>query len=778
MADSEVLELLSRLDGPVDPGAEVREALWRRVQEQLEDRPLGGPVDLPVEEAALDDEDIVTPNASQPGRRRAQTAVGAFVAVVMFGVVMWWLGPVETGEPQVTDQPALTTSIVPTSMAATTAPLVEVSGEVIALPPGFYPQDLAGAGGRLFVLTTPQPYGPSGGSPPEIATVLALEPNGSVLWQRQLGDAPTRVIADNNDVWVAHFGTGGLTRLDPATGEPSASVVPELPFDFGSGTDSRQFIPSDLGLGFDSVWMTTARGAVARISTVTGELEAVFELAVIELTPPFPGEMSVGPGGVWVAENEHGLTRIDPTTNQPETLSLDELDHAAQLVAVQGETIWVAGNRLARTPTGDFQIQDGGYVFSGGFRLSLIDAETMEVLGTTSLETRPIYLGTLDGRFGMLDEVGVFHQLESTAPFVTDRLLVTDFDVGTVVEVDGETWVVERLSLRLMRTTESVGTAVVDDPPPLTQATGATVYVSQDRLLSRIDVDAATVDSYPLSQLAPGDPPVRLVRRGDLLAAWGSSDANYGVHLIDPANPAATTLLSPAWMFIPSAEPDRVWLGIRDPDSPDTVRALSAVREVAITGEITVPDVAPPNGWWPIAAVLDGLLFQTDDSLLLWDPTTGEDLRTLPGPFPVATWGNRIASCTSPCDQIQLTDLDTNTETVIAAPEGVEWFDGYGGAFSPDGRYLAVVAAGSTGDSGVGPWTQSMAVIIDVASGSAAVVEGSRQTGWDYPHVAWTEDSEWLLFANGPDLLAYQPGTDTAYIVDVQLPRHIGMAAK
>ena len=773
MADSEVFELLTRLDGPVDPGAEIREALWRRVQEQLEDRPLGGSVDLPVEEAALGDEDIVTQNASRPGRRRARTAVGAFVAVVMLGVAMWWLGPVETGEPQVIDQPVLTTSMVPTSAVPTTGPAVEISGEVIALPHGFYPQDLAGVGGRLFVLTTPQPYGPSGDPPQETATVLALDSNGSVIWQRELGDAPIRVIADNSGVWVAHFGTGGLTRLDPASGEPTASVVPELPFDFGSGPDARQFVPSDLGIGFGSVWMSTARGAVARISTATGQTEVV-----VPLTPPAPGELAVGTTAVWVAENAHGLTRIDPATNRSDTVTLDELDHTATLVAVHGDEVWVLGDRLARTPAGDFELRDGGYALTGDFWLSLIDPDTLEVVGTTSLNVRPIFLGNLDGRFGILDYEGLFHQLESSASFVTDRLLVTDFFLGAVAEVAGEAWAVERLSLRLLRTTESVGTAVVDDPPPLTQATGATVYVSQDSELSSVDVDAATVDSYPLSQLAPGDPPVRLVRRGDLLAAWGRSDGQYGVHLIDPANPAATTLLSPAWMFIPSAEPDRVWLGIRDPDSPDTVRALSAVREVAITGEITLPDVAPPNGWWPIAAVLDGLLFQTDDSLLLWDPTTGEDLRTLPGPFPVATWGNRIASCTSPCDQIQLTDLDADTETAIEAPEGVEWFDGYGGAFSPDGRYLAVVAAGSTGESGVGLWTQVMAVIIDVASGNAAVVEGTRQTGWDYPHVAWTEDSEWLLFANGPALLAYQPGTDTAYIVDVQLPRHIGMAAK
>jgi hypothetical protein len=53
---------------------------------------------------------------------------------------------------------------------------VELSGEVIASPPGFYLQDLAGAGDRLFVLTTPKPYGPYGDPPQETGTVLALDP--------------------------------------------------------------------------------------------------------------------------------------------------------------------------------------------------------------------------------------------------------------------------------------------------------------------------------------------------------------------------------------------------------------------------------------------------------------------------------------------------------------------------------------------------------------------------------------------------------------------------
>ncbi len=50
------------------------------------------------------------------------------------------------------------------------------------------------------------------------------------------------------------------------------------------------------------------------------------------------GEMALG--AVWVAEGVHGFTRIDPATNQVETLLLEELDHAAQLVATTMSRVW------------------------------------------------------------------------------------------------------------------------------------------------------------------------------------------------------------------------------------------------------------------------------------------------------------------------------------------------------------------------------------------------------------------------------------------------------
>jgi hypothetical protein len=43
---------------------------------------------------------------------------------------------------------------------------------------------------------------------------------------------------------------------------------------------------------------------------------------------------------VWVAEGVHGFTRIDPATNQVETLLLEELDQAAQFVATTMSRVW------------------------------------------------------------------------------------------------------------------------------------------------------------------------------------------------------------------------------------------------------------------------------------------------------------------------------------------------------------------------------------------------------------------------------------------------------
>lgn len=318
--------------------------------------------------------------------------------------------------------------------------------------------------------------------------------------------------------------------------------------------------------------------------------------------------------------------------------------------------------------------------------------------------------------------------------------------------------------------------AVPVELEPLAEDTGRFVYLTTDTNLTVIDIDRASVTVYVIPELAPGDPQYRVVRRGDLLAFYGHTPTDPAVFALDPERPQEPILVDEAWFFIPSADDERLWLAILDPNSPDTVRALAAVREVTLDGTITVDDVIPPNGMWPTGAVTSGLLFQGETTLELWDPATQTMVDSFPGPFPVATWGNRIVSCGN-CDELHLIDLDADTRRIVSVPEGVAAVDGYGGAFSPDGRYVAVPASDTAG-----PITDDTAVsvvLVDFETATARIVPGSRQTQWDYPQVAWSSDSEWIFSSNGGQLLAYRPSDDTAYRVAVELKGpYYGMAAR
>lgn len=331
----------------------------------------------------------------------------------------------------------------------------------------------------------------------------------------------------------------------------------------------------------------------------------------------------------------------------------------------------------------------------------------------------------------------------------------------------------------LSETSTTQPSAEFDEPPVLERETGSRVYFTTDNRLTEVDVDAASVVVHRVPELAPGDPPVRLVRRGETLAFYGQTDTGPAVYRLDPAAPKSPVLIDEASFFVPSGVEDRIWLVMLDESS--TSRLQSSVREVAVGGQVTVDDVAPPDGRWPVAAVDSGLVLQGDETLEVWDPAIQEVVKTLPGPFPVASWQNRMVTC-SRCDQLELFDLDEGTHRTIELPPEVESVDGYGGAFSPDGSYMAVpgvLTAGqpSTQDTGVG------VVLVDFETGIASLVPGMSHPLDGYPQVAWSPDGEWLFYSVGGlraetgRLVAYHPGDPTAYRVPVTLDgQYYGMS--
>jgi hypothetical protein len=301
---------------------------------------------------------------------------------------------------------------------------------------------------------------------------------------------------------------------------------------------------------------------------------------------------------------------------------------------------------------------------------------------------------------------------------------------------------------------------------------GATLFLAGDGVLTVVDVDAERAEVHPLAELAPGDPSHRIVRRGDELVLWG-----YDTYVVDADLSTRPRKLGDSWFFVPSAQPDRVWLAYLDPESPETVRALAGVSEVSVDGRVTVPLVQPPQGRWPVAAVGDDLVFESRrGGLELWNPTARAFTGRLPGAALGPSQGDLLAWCRDEGRTLHVTDARAGSDRPVTPPEGFAAFDCASGAFSPDGATLALPVTRSV-ELGV---SRSLA-LVDVEEGVATAVPGSTVQP-DYVFVAWSQGSDRVFLSGGPaddrQLLEYRPGEPGARRVPVDVGDFYGMAAR
>jgi hypothetical protein len=310
-------------------------------------------------------------------------------------------------------------------------------------------------------------------------------------------------------------------------------------------------------------------------------------------------------------------------------------------------------------------------------------------------------------------------------------------------------------------------------PRPGQTSVGPRLFLAGDGEMWVVDVATNDVRRREMPELSPGDPPHRIVRRDGKLVAWG-----YQTMVLDPElDSPPSVLASDSWIFIPSALEDRVWVGVLDPESPETVRSLQAVREVTVEGEVTVPDTRPPGGRWPVAAVEEGLVFQYEDTLEVWDPRSGEIVRRLPGGFPLAWQGHRLAWCDAECQEAHITDFSSGRDQVIPLPPGIFHFQGYEGSFSPDGTRLALI--GLTDQRF--PRADGQLVVVDVETAEAEAVQGTVvQLGYNF--VDWAGSGESVFITGGErfaqrQLIEYRPKDDTVRHLPVEIGDFYDMAA-
>ena len=308
-----------------------------------------------------------------------------------------------------------------------------------------------------------------------------------------------------------------------------------------------------------------------------------------------------------------------------------------------------------------------------------------------------------------------------------------------------------------------------DRPPP------AELVLAGDGEIWVVDVAAERARHVRMLQLAPGDPVHRVVWRGDRFVFWG-----YATYAAAEPGKRLERIADDTWFFIPSAHRDRVWVTVLDPSSPETVRALKAVREITVAGRVTVPDVKPPGGRWPQGAVTSGLLFDRHPGWSVWDPRTGEEVSRLNLGGPLGpTHGDMIASCAAePCVELWLTDARTGRRRIARAPQG-EAFQLSEAAFSPDGRELAAPVNDASASPSESP---ADLALVDVRSLETQIVPGSTVSPY-YVFTAWSAEGDQVFITGGErfrprTIIAYRLGDRTARALDIEVGDFYDMAAR
>ena len=302
-------------------------------------------------------------------------------------------------------------------------------------------------------------------------------------------------------------------------------------------------------------------------------------------------------------------------------------------------------------------------------------------------------------------------------------------------------------------------------PAELAEETGASLLLSGEDGLLRVDVDARTMRPIPL----PGrrfETDRGLIRRDGTVVAVHGGTAWSATG--EPGRPP--TRLGPAAYALAATDPRRAWL-VEETGDPER---WFRVREVEIGRSPTPRRLAGgslPLSQRPVAAVPGGLLLDVvgrEGGLAVWDPRTRRLRHRFGTQAPVtvvAVSGGRVAWVEG--TTLRLGDLAGGRARVVPAPAGSGGF-APAGAFSPDGRLLAAVTQ-------VGFSARPALALVRVDRGEAVRVAGSEGALSDRcaPCLAWAPAGDWLFFNRlGPGfgIGAYRLGHPPAARVPLDVP--------
>jgi len=154
----------------------------------------------------------------------------------------------------------------------------------------------------------------------------------------------------------------------------------------------HRFIPNDLEVAFGSVWMSTARGALARFDIEDGTVQSVIPI-LVDGTPGYVAAIDADDEWLWIA-GDGGLDRLDPADETRRRLTNEQLGQRAGSVIAVGGSVLGAGTDELVGRNGRLVVVDADTMTIGDGLDSAAGIEVVEIaeqpIAWTEGELRPI----------------------------------------------------------------------------------------------------------------------------------------------------------------------------------------------------------------------------------------------------------------------------------------------------------------------------------------------------------------------------------------------------
>ncbi len=187
------------------------------------------------------------------------------------------------------------------------APTRHDGAEERSLRLGGIPLQIVSGRGSLWVVTCDRRC--SGEGRRSTGRVIRIDPRRGRVTAAAALQRPGAIAVAEFGVFVTDFWRDSVRRFDPGTLRETASLKLVLPRQIRPRRAT--FLPTDLALGANAVWVSTEWCALARVDQRLSRV-----VALVRLPCDAYQTMGAGAGAIWITESLAGLYRVDVATNR------------------------------------------------------------------------------------------------------------------------------------------------------------------------------------------------------------------------------------------------------------------------------------------------------------------------------------------------------------------------------------------------------------------------------------------------------------------------------